>query len=70
MINEQLPQVGDIWRGENEDYFLILSEPKYCNDEQDLSMTVMWFYNGSIDRAYFSVDEKTGTLNEWWIKIA
>jgi len=70
MSNEYFPQIGDIWRGENNDYFLVMSEPRYCNEEKDLSINVLWLDIGLVEQTYFSVDEKTGMLNEWWVKIA
>ena len=63
-----IPAKGDIWSQDDGDYYLFLSEPTYVEDE--IIVNAMHLNSGIIVLHHFGIDPKTGTLYEWWTKVA
>ena len=63
------PMLGDIWvQDDGEEYFLFLSQPSY--KEGEVYITALNINTGEIRTHQFGIDPETGTLYDWWIKVA
>jgi hypothetical protein len=64
------PQLGDIWCDDSGQCVLFVSEPNYISDDEGIAATVIFLNNGKTRLRYFDVDPDTGTLYNWWTKVA
>jgi hypothetical protein len=63
------PEKGDIIMDRDYgEHILILTEPSYGHDH--IWATVLILATGVIKTRTFGIDDETGGLNEWWIKVA
>lgn len=62
------PEQGDIWCDDDGDYYLFLSVPSWHED--DVFCTVVHMNTGEIIYQSFPVDPKTGTIYDWYWKVA
>lgn len=64
------PQLGDIWRDDCGQCVLFITDPIYISDDEGISAVVILLNNGKTQLRYFDVDADTGTLYDWWMRVA
>jgi hypothetical protein len=62
------PAKGDIWTQDEGVYFLFLDDPTWREDE--ICVTALELNTGQILVHNFGIDPQTGTLYDWWTKVA
>jgi len=63
------PEKGDIWRDDDNEYIMFMTEPHYDGEQDVIIATILKLKTGKKQLRYFEVDEKTGTLYDWWERI-
>jgi hypothetical protein len=63
------PAKGDIWMDDEGQYYLYLTDPVYDTSGY-ITVTALWLNTGLREKCEFSFDFGTGTLHEWWKKVA
>ena len=63
------PELGDIWCDDDGDYYLLMTEPSWTGDGHVCS-TVLHMNTGETVFKAFPVDHKTGTIYDWYWKVA
>lgn len=62
------PEKGDIWCDDDGYFYLFLGEPSWTEDTVNIKTLVLT--TGEIKTTYYPVDPKTGTLCDWYWKVA
>lgn len=63
------PSIGDIWMDrDDEEHVMFLTEPTW--GDEHIWATVLILNTGVVHERTFEIDDETGGLNEWWIKVA
>lgn len=63
-----LPKLGDIWSDHNGECYLILSEPKW--EFSVVKMRCIHLNTGHFLNKIFPIDPATGTVYDWYTKVA
>jgi hypothetical protein len=62
------PELGDIWEDDNGEYYLFLTEPSW--KEGEVLINCLMLNTGEIRFRFFDIDPQTGTLYDWYWKVA
>lgn len=64
----RFPELGDIWCDDDGTFYLFLDNPNWYDDTVNIKTLIL--NDGSIKTIYFPLDYKTGTLQDWYWKVA
>lgn len=62
------PEIGDIWQDDDGIFYLFLREPRWFDDA--VLIYTLTLNDGSISPMYFPINYKTGTIEDWYWKVA